>query len=323
MAAGSGAYRATRVGPEAYAVQLAEEARRFTLTHSELRAGDRHDPHGGHVRDRADGRAAVHQPAAQPRRRCADALSASVAGTVAMVPEGLVLLTSLAFAVGVLRLAKRRVLVQELPGRRGPRPHRRAVHRQDGHAHRGAPGRGGRGGPRRRRCRTRPRSPRWRPPTRIRTPRWLRSGSGSPTAPNGWAAGEVVPFSSARKWSARVVRTGGHVGAGRPRRPAGRRSRRRSAIERRRPRRRAAASCCWPGPTAGLAGEELPAGLRPAALVVLGDRPRPDAAETLRVLRRAGRDGEGHLRRPSADGGRDRRAAGAAGRGDPVDARAP
>ena len=31
-----------------------------------------------------------------------------------MVPEGLVLLTSIAFAVGALRLARRRVLVQEL-----------------------------------------------------------------------------------------------------------------------------------------------------------------------------------------------------------------
>src|SRR5207253_9179943 len=38
----------------------------------------------------------------------------SAAGVVAMVPEGLVLLTSLAFAAGALRLARRRVLVQEL-----------------------------------------------------------------------------------------------------------------------------------------------------------------------------------------------------------------
>ena len=43
------------------------------------------------------------------------AILGSVAGTVAMVPEGLVLLTSVAFALGVVRLARRRVLVQELP----------------------------------------------------------------------------------------------------------------------------------------------------------------------------------------------------------------
>jgi cation-transporting P-type ATPase E len=43
-----------------------------------------------------------------------DAARGSVAGVVGMVPEGLVLLTSLAFAAGELRLARRRVLVQEL-----------------------------------------------------------------------------------------------------------------------------------------------------------------------------------------------------------------
>ena len=39
VAAGAGRYRATRVGAEAYAVQLAEDARRFSLTRSELRSG--------------------------------------------------------------------------------------------------------------------------------------------------------------------------------------------------------------------------------------------------------------------------------------------
>ena len=43
-----------------------------------------------------------------------DAVRGSAAGLVAMVPEGLVLLTSLAFAMGAMRLARRRVLVQEL-----------------------------------------------------------------------------------------------------------------------------------------------------------------------------------------------------------------
>ena len=38
----------------------------------------------------------------------------SVAGVGAMVPEGLVLLTSVAFALAAVRLARRRVLVQEL-----------------------------------------------------------------------------------------------------------------------------------------------------------------------------------------------------------------
>src|SRR4029077_5817302 len=42
-----------------------------------------------------------------------------VAGIVAMVPEGLVLLTSLAFLIAARALAARRVLVQELPAVEG------------------------------------------------------------------------------------------------------------------------------------------------------------------------------------------------------------
>ena len=48
-----------------------------------------------------------------------DALRTSVGGVVAMVPEGLVLLTSVAFAVGVVRLGKVNMLVQELPAVEG------------------------------------------------------------------------------------------------------------------------------------------------------------------------------------------------------------
>src|SRR6266511_302208 len=114
VAAGSGRYRATRVGREAYAVRLSEEARRFTLTTSELRA----------VIDRILRivtwvlvPTAILLVISQLRSNASihDAIRGSVAGTVAMVPEGLVLLTSIAFAVGVVRLARRRVLVQELP----------------------------------------------------------------------------------------------------------------------------------------------------------------------------------------------------------------
>jgi cation-transporting ATPase E len=49
------------------------------------------------------------------RRSVTEALRGTIAGTVAMVPEGLILLTSMTSAVGVLRLSRRRVLVQELP----------------------------------------------------------------------------------------------------------------------------------------------------------------------------------------------------------------
>jgi cation-transporting P-type ATPase E len=48
-----------------------------------------------------------------------DALTGMVAGLVGMVPQGLVLLTSIAFAVAAVTLAQRRVLVQELPAVEG------------------------------------------------------------------------------------------------------------------------------------------------------------------------------------------------------------
>jgi cation-transporting ATPase E len=47
------------------------------------------------------------------------AVAGVIAGVVAMIPEGLVLLTSLAFAVATITLARRRVLVQELPAVEG------------------------------------------------------------------------------------------------------------------------------------------------------------------------------------------------------------
>ncbi len=48
-----------------------------------------------------------------------DAIRGMVAALVPMVPEGLVLLTSIAFAVGVIRLGRRQCLVQELPAIEG------------------------------------------------------------------------------------------------------------------------------------------------------------------------------------------------------------
>ncbi len=118
VSAGAGRYRATRVGAEAYAVKLAQDARRFTLTRSELR--------GGIDRILTYVTFAIVPTAVllffsqlNLHESWHRAVSGAVAGTVAMVPEGLVLLTSLAFAVAVVRLARRRVLVQELPAVEG------------------------------------------------------------------------------------------------------------------------------------------------------------------------------------------------------------
>ena len=111
------------------------------------------------------------------------AVSGAVAGTVAMVPEGLVLLMSVAFAVAVMRLAKRQRARAGAAGRRGAGARRRPVHRQDRNAHRRQlavvavePLDGETIGSSRR-------SRRSRPPTHIPTRPWPRSRERSPTAP--------------------------------------------------------------------------------------------------------------------------------------------
>ncbi|HSJ22569.1 MAG TPA: hypothetical protein VK964_18540 [Nocardioidaceae bacterium] len=102
-----------------YAVTLTVKARRFTLVHSEIRVA-------------LDQILRVITWVLVPtavllgttqllieHTALDDAIRGSVAGVVGMVPEGLVLLTSVAFAVGVIRIGARGVLVEELPAIEG------------------------------------------------------------------------------------------------------------------------------------------------------------------------------------------------------------
>ena len=118
VAAGSGRYRATRVGDESYAAGLARAAKRFTLVRSELRDGINWIlgivswavvPIG----------ALVVWSSLRGGGTFLEGLGGAVAAGVAMIPQGLVLLTSIAFAVGVVRLGRSNVLVQELPAIEG------------------------------------------------------------------------------------------------------------------------------------------------------------------------------------------------------------
>ncbi|HEY1740769.1 MAG TPA: HAD-IC family P-type ATPase [Acidimicrobiia bacterium] len=118
VVAGHGRFQATRVGSSAYAQQLASEARRFSLVSSELQAGT--DEILKYVTIAMVPCAALllwSQLNGSGSRH--DQLIRVVAGIVAMVPEGLVLLTSLAFLIAARLLAQRRVLVQELPAVEG------------------------------------------------------------------------------------------------------------------------------------------------------------------------------------------------------------
>jgi len=114
VVAGTGRITATRVGAGAYARQVEEQARRFSLVHSELQQGINQILRIMTWVMVPTGALLVVSQLLRSHQSLADALRSSVAGVSAMVPEGLVLLTSVAFAVGALRLARRNVLVQEL-----------------------------------------------------------------------------------------------------------------------------------------------------------------------------------------------------------------
>ena len=113
IVAGSGIMRATAVGADSYAFRLSSEARRFSLVKSELRTGiNRVITIIGWMMIPVaillvSSQIATHDGFVA-------AVQGSVAGLVAMVPEGLVLLTSIAFAVGATRLTRKKVLTQEL-----------------------------------------------------------------------------------------------------------------------------------------------------------------------------------------------------------------
>ncbi len=119
VVAGAGRFQTTRVGDDAYARKLAAEGRRFALVHSELMAGInlilRYVTW-------AIFPTALLLLITQLRitdEGWREAMTGTVAGVVGMVPEGLVLLTSIAFAVAAITLARRHVLVQELPAVEG------------------------------------------------------------------------------------------------------------------------------------------------------------------------------------------------------------
>ncbi|MET0627478.1 MAG: HAD-IC family P-type ATPase [Acidimicrobiia bacterium] len=117
VVAGNGRFQATRVGGDAYARKIAAEARRFQLTSSELMDGI-------NLILRIITWILIPVSALLFWRQISDhpldeALRGTVAGVVGMVPEGLVLLTSIAFGVAALTLARRKVLVQELPAVEG------------------------------------------------------------------------------------------------------------------------------------------------------------------------------------------------------------
>src|SRR6516165_8120743 len=118
VVAGSGDYQATGVGADAYARKLAAQARRFTLVRSELIAGiNQILRYVTWAMPPVAVLLVLSQLHTHENRQ--EAATSTVAALVGMVPQGLVLLTSIAFGAAAVTLARRQVLVQQLPAVEG------------------------------------------------------------------------------------------------------------------------------------------------------------------------------------------------------------
>jgi cation-transporting P-type ATPase E len=283
VSAGSGRFRATAVGEDAYAQKLASQAKRYALVDSDLRnAINTILRYITYIMIPTAILLAVSQFFAHDGKSFDDSIMGTVAGLVGMVPEGLVLLTSIVFAVSAIALARRKVLVQELPAVEGLARvdvicldktgtltegtlvfgRIEALDGEDGleqvlGAFAAAS------------------------PSDNST---LEAISSEFSDPPGWKAVSTVPFSSARKWSAVSFEEHGYWVLGAPEvllaeADEGTLRERADTLAR-----------------SGLrvlllsrAGEEvieeaLPENLEPAALLVIEEKIRPDAADTLRYF---------------------------------------
>ena len=288
VSSGSGLYTATAIGADSYAAKLADEARIFKLADSELRNG---------VNTILRWLTFIIPPASlllllrllgsDEVATWQEALQGTVAAAVAMVPDGLVLLTSLAFIVGVISLARRQALAKELASvellarvdtlcldKTGTITTGEIsygdVQPLDGVDPGGvseALGALGAADP----------SPN----------ATLAAIITAHDAPDGWVADEITPFSSARKWAATHFEGRGSYYIGAPEILAAADDDATLAIVR---------ELADAGSRVLLLahadgehhGEQLPAGLRPMAVIALEDTVRPDAREILEFFRSQG-----------------------------------
>lgn len=124
VSTGTGHVLVTAVGHSSYANKLTAEIRRHSLAHSELRAAtNRILVYISWIlapivlivlASRAIAYSGAFDIGALGASRLQAAITDVVASVVGMIPEGLVLLISLAFGVAALRLAQHKVLIQEL-----------------------------------------------------------------------------------------------------------------------------------------------------------------------------------------------------------------
>jgi cation-transporting P-type ATPase E len=284
--AGTGRMRATAVGAESYAHRLAAEAKRFRRIPSELRRSTDHILQATTVLMVPVSvlLIATRWPMSHDLRMV---VPETVGALVGMIPQGLVLLTSIAFAVSATKLARHQALMEELSAvellarvdvvcldKTGtltePDLEVQGIELfpgcDEGTA-RWALGSIGCMDP---------------PDARNATANALVASYGE----GGWSCAAAVPFSSRRKWSAADFGASGVWVFGAPDvlLPEGDPVRAR-ADELGQAGARVvllARAAVLPGP------DETPAGLEPCALALIAERIRPDAADTLAYFRGQG-----------------------------------
>lgn len=284
VVAGSALMRATAVGSEAFAQGLAAEAKRFSLVSSELQSSNNtilrlvtwaiFPVAALLLWSQLSGTMGVRE-----------ALRGSVAGVANMIPEGLVLLTSIAYAVGALRLAKNRVLVRELAAVEGLARVDVLCIDKTGTITTGDLVA----------VELRVLDPNV-DAARVMASLAANETTASPSLVSLAALHEAaplpcvasVPFSSERRWSGATLEGLGSFVVGAPEAllPPGRREALQREIE---SELRAGHRVLLLASVArGLAGEQLPDEREPIALGILAETVRPDAAETLSFLRDQG-----------------------------------
>lgn len=279
VVAGNATMRVTQVGGDAFAQRVQGDARRFSLVHSDLQQGINRILRLVTWVMVPVGLLLIISQMVQANQPLDEALRGSVAGVGAMVPEGLVLLTTVAFTLAAVRLARRRVLVQELAAIEGLARVDVVCLDKTGTL-------------------TEPGIDLVELVELDRAPASQALGAMAASDPNpnatmlaaqtlpspvGWDVGQIVPFSSARKWSAVEFEEQGSWVIGAPEivapdlPPS-----EQETIGAHTSVGRRVLLLARSG--ASLDGEMLPAALVPSALVVFEEGLRPDAEATIGYL---------------------------------------
>jgi cation-transporting ATPase E len=299
VVAGQGRAQVTAVGAKTYAAQLAAEAQRSKLIHSELVSGTNRLLRWISVVMLVVAPVLLwSQLHSTDNHGWRDAVTGTVAALVGLVPEGLVLLTSVAFVLATVALARRQTLVQELPAVEGLARVDVVCLDKTGTLTYGdlvferVQLLGDTAEPEVREALALSTSD----PDANATSKALSAQFGA----SSWVPAGTIPFSSARKWSAVAAEGHGSWVLGAPEMVFP------HPVDQHQTRARAAADDVaasgrrvlmlartgaglpdGPGDGPHDPGQ-LPAGLQPIALAVLAERVREDAAETLRFFTEQG-----------------------------------